>query len=250
MRLAFGLVVGLTGVSSAIAQESAATADLPSAESILDRYVDVTGGADVYEALVSSVARGTMEIQAAGIVGQIEIHTKPGLQHTKLELPAVGVIESGVKDGIAWENSVITGPRILEGTEAEITLLGATPNAPLHWRDLYQAVETEGIEDVRGEPAYRVAQTVNDEFTATAFYSVESGLLVKTQMIVDTAVGTIPIEQFVDEYTEVDGLKSPSKLSISQAGTMVIMTFTSGEINAAIPDEQFEFPDAIQALLP
>jgi hypothetical protein len=249
-RLAFGLVVGLTGVSWATAQESAATADLPSAESILDRYVEVTGGADVYEAIRSSVARGTMAIQAAGIVGQIEVHTRPGLQSTKVELPNVGVIQAGVKDGVAWESSVITGPRILQGTEADITLLGATPNAPLLWRELYQKVETVGIEDVRGEPAYRVAQTVNDEFTATAFYSVESGLLVKTQMMVDTAFGTIPIEQLVDEYSEIDGLMSPSKLSISQAGAMVVMTFTSGELNVEIPDEQFDFPDEIKALLP
>ena len=88
------LVIGLALMSWAEAQVGGAGDELPSADSVIDRYIEATGGAAAYEARKSDISRGTMTIGAAGITGQLEIHTRPGLQHTKLELPNIGVIES------------------------------------------------------------------------------------------------------------------------------------------------------------
>lgn len=238
-------MLGLAWMVSLGAQD----ANVPSAESILDRFVEVTGGQAAYENLSSTVARGTMEIAAAGITGQLEIYTKRGLQYTKVELPGVGVIESGVRDGVAWESSVITGPRILTGAEAELTILGADPAASAHWRDIYTRVEATGVEEVRGESAYRVSQTMESGFSLTAFYSVDSGLLLKQQMTLQTAVGEIPMQQFFEEYGEFGGIRSARRIMIDQGVAQVFLTFTDAQTNVDIPDERFALPEAVQALL-
>ena len=142
----------------------------------------------------------------------------------------------------------MTGPRILAGSEAEFAIMGATPTGPLTLKDHFTGRETTGIEDVGGEPAYRVVLT-NDAISVTQFFSVESGRLLRTQMTIDTPLGAIPIEQTVEEYTDFGGIQTPSRVSISQAGNRVIIALNSVEANADIPDEEFAFPDEIAALI-
>lgn len=254
MKLAFSkncigtLVLGLIGMSWAAAQEAGSGDALPSASSIFDRYIEVTGGADAYKQRTSETAQGTMEILAAGITGQLETQVRPGLQHTRIELPNIGVVESGVRDGVAWEMNPISGPRIMEGSEAEFTIRAAQPDAPLHWQEQYPEAKTAGTEDVGGEPAYRVVMT-GDAMPVTMFFSVDSGLLLKTQLTLETQVGKIPVEQVVDNYTDFGGILTPSKTTVNQAGNQVIITLSSAETNVDIPDERFTPPDAVQALL-
>jgi hypothetical protein len=242
------LVLGLTCMSWAAAQEAGSGDELPTAESILERYVEVTGGADAYEHRTSEIARGTMEIRAAGITGQLETQVRPGLQRTRIELPNIGVVESGVSDGVAWESNPISGPRILEGSEAEYTILSAQPNAPLHWQEQYPGAKTAGTEDVGGEPSYRVVMT-DDVMPVTMFFSVDTGLLLKTQLTLETQVGKIPVEQVVDDYSDFGGILTPSKTTVNQAGNQIIITLNSAETNVDIPDERFAPPEAVQALL-
>ncbi|MGW8370577.1 MAG: hypothetical protein ACWGPN_18090 [Gammaproteobacteria bacterium] len=249
LKTCAALVWALPLLSVAVAQDAPSAADLPAAESILDRYIEATGGVEAYEAIESSISKGTMEIIAAGLTGQLEVYARPAMTYTKVELPGVGAIESGVRDGIAWENSALTGPRILMGAEAAYTVMNASPNAPIHWREIYSELETEGTEDVRGEPAYRVLLTTVDGLLLTSFYSVDSGLLLRTQLTLQTQLGPIPVELNFDEYMEHGGVLAPAKTLANQAGTQIVLSIVSAEVNAEIPDERFALPEPIQALL-
>ena len=58
------LIVALIGVPALFAADP-----LPSAESILDRYVEVTGGKQAYQKRKSEISRGTLEYPSLGIKG-------------------------------------------------------------------------------------------------------------------------------------------------------------------------------------
>jgi hypothetical protein len=255
-QLIKGIILGfalLLGLSPAIpGQEPSATApakDLPSAESILDRYVEVTGGREAYEKRTSEVAHGKMEMAGVGISGELTSYAKPGLQYVVIELAGVGKIEQGIKDGIAWENSILQGARIKTGEEREATLRDAIFNAPIHWREIYPTVETVSIESVNGENAYRVLQTPAEGNAVTSYYSVESGLAIKTSMTLASQMGDIPVEATMSEYREFEGVLSPTKMIQKAAGQNIAITVDSVEVNADIPDERFDLPEAVQALV-
>ena len=241
LRNALGFVLGLAFLPWAMAQE-AATADLPSAESILDRFVEVTGGAAAYESRTSEVVTATLTIAGAGITGQVRISVKPGLVRGTIELPGVGVIDRGVKDGVAWEINPIMGPRIVEGLEGELMRSAALPGAAARWREAYTAVETTGVEEVNGKPAYRVVQTLGTDGSVTGLYGVDSGLLVKLVI----APG---VEQLYEEYAERGGILTPGRVVTTAPGQRTVMTFTSIEANVDIPDERFTPPENVQALI-
>jgi hypothetical protein len=192
----------------------------------------------------------TVEIAAAGLTGTLEILTRrPGLQRATTALPGVGVMESGVNDGVVWENNPLTGPRIVDGTQAALALANASPDAPLHWAEAFSSVETTGIEDVNGEAAYRVVQTPSDGNPIASFFGVDSGLLVKHEFALATPVGTMPIEQFIEGYSDAGGILTARRVVVRQAGQQSVINITSVEANAEIPDERFDLPEAVQALL-
>lgn len=244
MRQAFAAILGLAFLPSATAQQAAAGSALPSAESILDRYVEVTGGAAAYKSRNSEVVSGTFTIVAAGLTGQLQAFVKPGRHRLTIELPGVGRIESGVKDGVAWASDPFAGPRIGEGFQAELAVASARPGSAAYWREVYPKVEVTGIADVNGQSAYRVVQTLAKGGALTGFYGVDSGLLLKQGFTAE-----VPVEQFLEEYKEVEGILTPTRMVQMAAGQRIVMTFTSFEANVEIPDEQFDLPEAVQALL-
>lgn len=249
LRKALGLALGMAFLPWAAAQQAASGDDLPSAKAIFDRFVEVTGGAAAYESLTSQVSSGTLEITAAGLKGQLQSFTRPGLQRTVIELPGVGLIESGVKDGVAWENNPITGPQVLSGAMAAYTVANARPDAPLSWAEASSSAETTGIVDVNGEAAYRVLQTFSGGDPIASLFGVESGLLLKMEFAAVTPVGNIPIEQFYEEYMDFGRIRAASRFVVRQAGQQTVITLTSVETNVEIPDERFDLPEAVQALL-
>jgi hypothetical protein len=226
------------------AQEAAPRADLPSAESILDRYVEVTGGAAAYKSRTSETTTGTFTIVAANLTGQLRASVKPGMVRTTIELPGVGRIDSGVTDGVAWAEDPFAGPRILTGFQAAFAIANARPGATADWREQYSSVEVTGIEDVNGEPAYRVVQTLAEGESLRGFYSVDSGLLLKLAFTAEA-----PVEIFYEEYARVEGILTPTSIVQMAAGQRIVMNFTSLEVNVDIPDEQFAPPEGVQALL-
>jgi hypothetical protein len=244
LRAALGLILGLAFLPRVMAQEAASRAELPSGESILDRYVEVTGGAAAYKSRTSEAVTGTFAITAAGLTGQLQAFLKPGLHRLRIELPGVGVIESGVKDGVAWANDPFAGPRIVTGFQAELAIGSARPGAAAYWRERYPTVKTTGIEDVNGEPAYRVVHTLAKGDSLTGLYSVGSGLLLKLEFSAE-----VPVEQFLEAYAGVEGILTPTRVVQMAAGQRIVMTFTSLETNVEIPDERFDLPEGVQALL-
>jgi len=51
----------------------AAAADLPKAETLLDQYVEVTGGRANYEKRTTEYLSGTVEIPASNVKGKVEM---------------------------------------------------------------------------------------------------------------------------------------------------------------------------------
>src|SRR5512142_2155666 len=79
---------------------------LPSAESVLDRYVQVTGGRQAYAQRKTEISHGTLEYTALGIKGSVTRYAaEPDKYYAALDIEGLGKVEMGVSGGIAWENT-------------------------------------------------------------------------------------------------------------------------------------------------
>lgn len=116
----------------ALAGAFAVAQPLPKAETILDRYSEVTGGKAAYQKHTHETMTGTISFPAQGLGGKLTRYASaPDQEYSALELGPIGKIESGFTNGVAWEKSSILGPRVKTGDERDQPL--AKPSSTRRW---------------------------------------------------------------------------------------------------------------------
>jgi hypothetical protein len=226
-------------------------AALPKAETILDRYIEVTGGRAAYEKHKTEVQTGTIEIAAAGMKGSFTHYAAdPDKTYAVIELEGMGKIEEdGSSDGVAWQTSAMTGAHVKTGVEKAQAMREATFNEPLNWKKLFTKVETTGTETINGEECYKVVLTPAEGKPETSYYSKKTGLLLRTIATIESAMGEIEAEATVSEYKDFGGVLMPTKMLQKAGPQEVVMTVASVKVNEAIPPEKFAIPADIKALM-
>ncbi len=228
----------------------APTAELPSAESILDRYVQVTGGKAAYEAHKTEILKGTIAFPEQGLRGSLTRYAMaPDTEYSVLEIDAIGKFESGVIRGYAWEKSVILGPRIKSDEEARQAMREAVFNEPIAWRRLYAKVVTTGVQTIDGDECYEVVLSPAEGAPEHQFYSKKSGLLVRTTMVASSPMGEVPIEVNMAAYKDFGGVLSPTQSKQKAGEQEQTIAVDSISVNEPIPAAFFEPPEDVAAMI-
>ena len=97
----------------------------------------------------------------------------------------------------------------------------------------------EGTEKVNDKDAYKIKMTLPSGIRWFTFFDVESGLKVKEQKEMQTKMGLIEQVVTFENYTEVDGIKYPFKLTQSFGPQSVEMTVSSVKVNKGLSDDIF-----------
>ncbi|QDV35020.1 LolA-like protein [Tautonia plasticadhaerens] len=242
--IAPALALGLLALAGA---SSPAQDDPPKAEELLSKYIEATGGAEAYKALSSRKATGTIEFAGAGLKGSLELMQQaPDKMKTVLELEGVGTFVQGTDGTTAYEINPISGERTLEGAEKAAFLREAAFYADLDWQDYYTKAETTGTEEVEGSTCFVVEMTPKEGAPETRYFDADSGLLVKTKRVVQTPMGEIPVESFLGDYKEVDGITMPFSSTEKLVGQEVKTTIEAVEHGVDFPEGTFAVPDSLQ----
>jgi len=232
-----------TPVTPAVAER------LPSGESILDRFYEVTGGVEAHKKIKNTVGKGTFELTGMGIRGNLTIYgAEPNFTLMEMDIPGLGKMSDGSDGKIAWSYSPIQGPSIKRGKVAEEALF----NANFHdedWRAKYTKVETQGIETIEGEACYKVVLMSRIGTVSTRYYSVSTGLLIRTDATQESEMGSVSSVVLNKDYRSVDGVLVPFQLIQKAAGQTMTITMTEIKNNADIPASIFELPAEVRALL-
>ncbi len=223
---------------------------LPKAETVLDQYVEATGGKPAYEKLKNRMSKGKFELDGANLKGAIVAYqAAPNKMSATVDFKDIGKIVEGSDGDIAWEINPITGDRIVEGEEKADKLLHGTFNGELRWKEMYEKAECTGVEDVAGKPAYKVVLTPKQGKPVTEFYDKASHLQVKSLMTTTGPMGEIPVEAFPGDYKKVDGILIPHKVTQKVAVQTIVITMDEIKHNVDLPPDTFKVPDAIKAMV-
>lgn len=186
--------VGLLMMSAS--QSQATVDDLPSAESILDRHVEATGGKQAHLKLKTRKKTGKFEADIAGhmLKAKIVEHAQaPNKSHLSFDgSPMTMVRVCNGKDVWEWnpghhhgsgekvtDSQLNEHTRLLEGPQKARTITAAQFYRRVEWRKYVKSVKTIGLKDVKGKPAYEVQVTPKNGKAYSQFYDKKSGRLVK-----------------------------------------------------------------------
>lgn len=237
--------IGVVAETSVRAED----ANLPSAESILDRYIEVTGGKGAYEKKKSLIVESSIDAGSGIKIKTKRYQAPPNRQFTELEIVGMGKSEGGVDKGVAWEKNPMLGYRLKTGSEGELLKRDAEFNSELHWRELYKSYKNVGIENVDGRPAYKV-ELLSKEGAKPEhqFYDKDSGLLVKSVATIDGPMGEATLEQRHKDYKDVGGIKIAHRVEQKIGPQEMTVLIDKVEYDAEIPANRFDLPPEIKEL--
>jgi zinc protease len=250
--LAIG-ILGLLCVFTARAQDAAKpaasaakpAAALPTADQVLDHYVQAIGGRAAWMKLNSRVSKGTIEIPAMNnLSGTVEIHEKaPNLMLAVINLGGAA-FEQGFDGNVGWSDNPRDGLRELSGGELDDARREANFYHAVELKKNYTKMTVTGIEKVDDHDTFAVEATRAEGAPDRIYFDTQSGLMVRSVNQRNTSDGVTEFTADVDNYTEVDGVKLPFTVRQTSASATFIIQFTEVHHNLQLTDSQFAKPPA------
>lgn len=223
---------------------------LPSGEEICDRFAEVSGGMKALAAKENRVSKGVFELPAQGMTLDMTVYAaRPDFFRSVVEHAAIGRMERGVVDGVAWETSMMSGPSVKEGAERDIMLRDATFERIIDWRQVYTSAECTGEELVNDKKCYRVEMGVEAGEPHVFFYEKDSGLLLKISAVTESQMGKMTLDSFFSDYRKVGDLLVSHAIDVHVMGQVRSIRMTSIEYDVELPGGIFDPPEDVKALL-
>ena len=226
--------------------------NLPSAEKVIDTYIEKTGGRMKYNAIKNAKFSGEMSIPAAGIKGTVDItFVAPDKFHFKADMGEfVGVQERGSNGKVVWENSTAQGARLIKGDEADQMLQEISMGTILNPKKFYKSMKNAGKEKVNGEECYMLEMTKKNGDVDKDYYSVKSGLRIKSVKKVESPLGKIEVESFDKDYKKANNGLLVSWTGEQKVGpNSIVLKMKSVEFNGKVDKSKFAIPAEIKELI-
>jgi hypothetical protein len=251
--LAFAIIASLTSAAqdkpkteapkAEAPKTEAKAAALPSTDEILANYVKALGGKEAIEKQSSRSVKGTFEIEAAGLSGDVETHHKAPNKYASL-FAISGVGGGGqVYDGAkGWDSNPMTGLRELAGEELATLKREADFYQPLNLRKHFPKLEVKGKETVGSSETYVLIATPAEGGPEKLYFDVATGLLVRQDSERETAQGKMATEEYFADYKVVDGVKVPHSLKVVSPMFAIAIKITDVKNNVEIDETKFNKP--------
>ena len=209
------------------------------AESIINRYINLIGGKDNLEAVQSIELNGSADLNMQGQSFKLEFYSLKNSQNQSLSSVSAGGMQ--VQKSVFNKDqgyNVVNGQKIiLSEDELEQALTDSKLFSELSYD--YEIVRLVGSSTIDNQKVYEIKISDNN----TEYYSIETGLKVKEveNQLIDG--NQIIIETTIKEYQEVNGILIPSEINqVTPAVPIpggITIKFNTIELNVESSDSDF-----------
>lgn len=236
-------------IAGAVLASAGQSLPLPTAESILDAFVEKSGGRAVFDHIANRRTTSTMMLSVLPAPAEVTtILTKAGPFRVVVDSQAIGKVEYGSDGRTVWEINPISGPQIKEGSEKKRFRHLYGLDLPMRWREVFKKVECAALETVEEKTAFKVTAVSLDDYAVTYYFDQATGLLVKIEYPMETLAGKSSQEIYLRDYRAVQGTLFPYTQVRRELGREMTLTFKSVEYNVDIPEGALALPEAIRKI--
>ncbi len=214
----------------------------PSADQILDRYIQASGGMERLAKLTSFAAKGTYQ----GYQDEkypVDVFVKSPNQLSTIVHTASGDSATTYNGSEAW----IAGPAterpvaLLEFTDGDLT--GAKLDAAVWFPAQIKAALTQwrsaSAATIEGRDMQMIQGTGDGRYPVNLYFDKKSGLLARMVRYADSPVGLSPTQIDYADYREVAGVQIPYRVTVTWLDGKSTTEFS--EIRSNIPLESSKF---------
>lgn len=237
----FAIAAALASVAAAL-QTSGQPVSL-TAEQIIEKSLEASGGRQAHERVTSMRIAGTFELPAVGATGKVELLAKaPNKRFSRTEVEGFGEIKQGFDGQVAWADNPMQGYVELSGEALAVVRREAVFMGDLKWRELYTKAELKGRQKLGDRETYVIELTPKEGKPVVRYYDVETFLLLRADMEQPTMQGMAIVQTEFADYKEFEGRKLPFTIKQLIPDGELIVRVTGIQQNVEIDDAVFRPP--------
>lgn len=218
-------------------------APLPTADQIVDKCVQASGGKAAWQKLTSRVEKGTFEMDQMPGESTQEIYAKaPNKVLYVTDIPNFGVVQRAFNGTVGWQDNPQTGLADLSGDELAALKREADFYDVLDLKTLYPKMTVKGKESVDGHDAYVVEAIPAEGAPVTMSFDAASGFLVRAETVAETPNGKANVVTTLSNYREVDGVQLPFQIRSDMGSFAFTIKLSDVKHNVSIDDAKFDKP--------
>jgi hypothetical protein len=240
----------LFAISSPIrSSPTQASGSLPSAQQVLDRYVEVTGGKEALLRHKSMTVHGRYQAPQEKLDVETTFYTKDGTKMVlKATLPGGKEYATGYDGETAWTLGTDGSVDLPEGDVVKTVARDADMYYHLHVLQYFKSMEVAGVEPFNGRPCYHLKGINNWGKLNEQFYDQETGLLLGYRFNTEWRGGKGDASETFEDYRDFGGVKMAAKTT-SRDGDDVSVSLVTAVTYDDVSDEIFVLPDAVKKAL-
>jgi hypothetical protein len=218
---------------------------LPSAQEVLDRYVEVTGGRDALLRHKSMTVRGRYQVLSGKADFETAFYTKDGKMLQKALLPGGKEYASGYDGETAWDLGPDGKAVIHEGDEVKTVARDADMYYHLQVMKYFRSMEVIDVQEFNGRACYHLKGINNWGKVNEQFYDKENGLLLGYAFNTAWRGGKGDATETFEDYKDFGGVGMPAKTTSRDGDDLAISLITSITYDD-VSDAVFALPEAVK----
>ncbi len=208
------------------------------AQSILNKYIEAIGGTDNLKSVktVHSTANVTIEGVPLTLTADIK-QMNPNKESMEMTAEGMGLIMKQKFNGESGYSEQQGMKQPMEGDQLALKKSESSLFPELTYSS--DSVALDALTSIDGKDVFKVKVTNNGK-DVFRYYDAESGLLVRTEVEVESQGRTVKSISDFSNYSEVNGVKFPYYQSIKSGPQTILMNFTNVKVNEGVSDADFE----------
>jgi hypothetical protein len=216
--------------------------DMPTADQLIDRYIQAVGGVTAIEKISSREESGAITLAGKSI--RVEVFQQdPNRQAVVRHMPG-GDFITVLSGHEGWSSMPGRPIRDMQGADLGAAQMDADLHFPLHIKQMFAELRVEYPEKIGGREVYAISGTRDGQPPVKFYFDEQSGLLQRLVRYAESPLGSVPTQIDYEDYRSVDGVATPFRWTVAQPGENFTIQLEQIQQNIPIDDSKFAKPTA------
>ncbi len=235
------------GMGEAVKPEKAEGGDAkeasgPTANQLLDKYLQAVGGAAAIEKITSRVMKGTITFGDRNV--SIDIYSKDPDRRISYTHTPDGDSVTAFDGHEGWMGFPGRPAREMHGPDIDAAAMDADLHFAANLKGMFSEAQVRGTEKIGDHDAFVVIGQREGKPPLQLYFDEQSGLLVRLVRYGETPLGRLPTQIDYADYREAGGVKIPYRWTLARPSGRFTIQISEVKENVPVDDAKFAKPVA------
>ena len=214
----------------------------PTADQLLDKYIQTLGGAAAIDKVTSRVMKGSIDFGGRSL--PIDIYSKDPEKRISFTHMADGDSVTAFNGQEGWLGTPGRPLREMQGSDLDGASIDADLHLATHFKRMFSATQVDGSEKIGDREAYVVVGQREGKPPIRLYFDEQSGLLLRLVRFGETALGWLPTQIDYADYRDTSGVKVPYRWTLARPSGRFTIQVSELKQNVPVDDAKFAKPPA------